>query len=762
MNFLLIFAAIALFGLAALLLSRVPNRAFAAVLAFLMAAGGVMACASAAMPQTPPPPPNARPAVVQAAPALPPALAPGQASSGEVIVKTIESIELSPNPAEALAKLSPQIVGKIGKGGDTVRLVGSSRGSKASGGSESTIGQIVWNGVQAEVNGRKRMVPLDKPLTSQFVARATALPPGTDVKAAGDEATIIAAAKKLFDVPAETTTKAEPKDKKADSSAKPVGGGGSSNEVASQGYQAAPAVMKAEVPDLPVAYGVTTEGCTPRVDEAQGVVIIQSKQTKSEGGAVQDAGECSDSEMRYIIQKSYSSCEDRVDLPGRQAFAQYRKYWTDDQGRTSFLGECADDPEMTFAIEEDRAACTYEIDMTGMMAFERAELVYTNRNNQRISVQSCQRTADGGHAVSRTATGCSIRHDFTGHVSVQQKKLVYDDADGSVVTAAECTDDSTESYAHEDVRGVCADLVDQTGQKAWPQRRWRITVSGTPQFISECEPVQEEAASLVATVQGCETIFYHYLDQGQSFGAHRYYYSFDAVNRSYVTGCQQSPQAYAHLTETQGYEYNDPQKTAKPKTAIYINTGVGRVDVSAAQVRDGAPTLAYLYLRQATTALPDQKYWEACNAYIPTAKADFYQRPDTTEVSYQVGPGPVSGPVDECQRLTETQSGYGFHRGTGETGAFQLYANGDFNSRVSWPLSGPGDAVVGQQYNGCGHAGPWRGGYIWAQFEVFNSTQNRTKTIYPSTGDVSYTAWQTVSNAIVATFGCDEAEYSPE
>src|SRR3546814_11950490 len=74
------------------------------------------------------------------------------------------------------------------------------------------------------------------------------------------------------------------------------------------------AVIKAEAPDLPVSYGVTTEGCSPRVDEAQGVVIIQSRETKNEGGAVTPTGACSDSEMRYQIQKSYASCSDRVDI----------------------------------------------------------------------------------------------------------------------------------------------------------------------------------------------------------------------------------------------------------------------------------------------------------------------------------------------------------------------------------------------------------------------------------------------------------------
>lgn len=703
----------------------------------------------AAMAQTPPPPPNAKPG----APVV---------GSSEVLVKTVEPVDLSTTaPSELNGTLPSHIINKIGKGGDTVRLVGSSRGVKASSGSSSTIGQIVWNGVTAQVNGRKRVVPLDKPLTSQFIARSTTVPSGTEVKASGDADAIVAAARKLFDVPQEETRKAEAKkDDKQANRATPVGGGGSQNDVAANGYQPAPAVMKAEVPDLPVSYGVTTEGCAPRVDEAQGVVIIQSRETKSEGGAVTPTGACSDSEMRYQIQKSYASCSDRVDLERLKAFAQFRKYWADDHGRTSYLGDCADDTESAFDIVEDKAACSYAIDLGAMVAHEQAEKVYTNRNNQRVTVAPCANTAAAPMPVTKTADGCTFRHDFAGHVSFQQKRMVYTDVNtNSVKAVSECADDQTETYTHADIRNVCQNLVDQGASKAWPQRRWQIVPPAGAMWISACEPVQEEGTDLVTTVQGCETIFFHVVNAGQSFGAHRWYYTFDGTLRTYVTECQQSSVTYAHQVETQGYEYNDPQKNARPKTAIYINASIGRVDVSPAQVRAGAPALPYTFLRSQATAQPNEKYWEGCNAFIPTVNSQYYKRPDETEVAYIIGAGTPTGPVDECTRVTEARSVYVHTIATGDATGFHynnfnLTINGKFAQ--TWPVRGS-QASVNSATNGC-DAERANETAISATFTHYLQPQTRVATTYPNSGGTTYSTWANAGSRVMGlSFGCSAA-----
>lgn len=702
---------------------------------------------SAAWSQLPPPPPapNA------------PQVAPGAA---ETTVKTVENLDLAdPTPNPVTARLGNRITARIGKGGDSVRLVGTARGVKSGAGSQATIGQVVWNGVQADVNGRKRQAPLDKPLLSSFVLRSTSVPSGTDVKATGDLDGLVAAAKRLFDVPVEEARKAENDKKEPKQRTAPVGGGGSSNDMAAQYQPLPPPPAKAEAPELPTATGITTEGCTPRVDEAQGVVIVQSRVATSTGGVVTVQGACSDSEVRYMIQKSYASCSDRLDVAARKAYAQLRKYWTDDQGRTSFLGDCVDDPETTFDLTEDVAACANEVDMRAMMAFERAELVYTDRQNQRVMVEACRRTGAAGLAVARTAAGCTFRHDFRGHVSYQQRKFVYTNAGGSVVTVAECSDDTAEAYAHSDVRNVCADLVNQGAAKAFPQRRWQIVPPAGPLWISECEPVADESTSLVATVEGCESVFYHNLSAGQSFGANRHYYSWDGgATRTYVNNCQQSTVSFQHQSEIQGYEYHDPEKYGLAKAAIYIMPPIGRVDVSAAQVREGAAQIPYTFARTTTIPKADQKYWEACNAYTPTEITDYYKRPDATEAAYVKGPGASVGPVDECTRVTETRTVYVYTVGSGSPQRFTLWVNQV--SPTSWPLTGPGTAAIGPQYNSC--TGGSSRTPSSATFQHYSQNQSRVKTTYPNGSSVTYSSWSSSGAALVAfTFGCTEDYDAP-
>lgn len=701
---------------------------------------------SAAWSQLPPPAPNA------------PQSAPGAA---ETTVKTVENLDLAePTPNPVTARLGNRITARIGKGGDSVRLVGTARGVKSGAGSQSTIGQVVWNGVQADVNGRKRQAPLDKPLLSSFVLRATSVPSGTEVKATGDLDGVVAAARRLFDVPVEEARKAENDKKEPKQRTAPVGGGGSSNDMAAQYQPLPPPPAKAEAPELPTATGITTEGCTPRIDEAQGVVIVQSRVATSTGGVVTAEGACSDSEVRYIIQKSYASCSDRVDVAGPKAYAQLRKYWTDDQGRTSFLGDCVDDADNTFELTEDMATCTYDVDLAAMQAFKRAELVYIDRQNQRVLVEACRRTAAAGLPVTRTADGCTFRHDFQAHVSYQQKKLVYTNAGGSVVPVAECSDDTTDTYAHNDVRNVCADLVDQPAGKAFPQRRWQILPPAGPLWISECEPIADESTDLVATVDGCETVFYHNLSAGQSFGANRYYYSWDGgLARTYVNSCQQSTVAYQHKSEIQGYEYRDPEKFGLPKTAIYLTAPIGRVDVSAAQVREGAPQIPYTFARTTTVPKAEQKYWEGCNAYTPTEVTDYYKRPDATEAGYVKGPGAPTGPVDECTRVTEAQTVYVYTTGSGAPQRFTLFVN-TYNSARSWPLPGPGNAVIGTQYNTC--SGGASMSPQSALFQHMSQNQSRVRTTYPNGGGTTYSAWTATSAAYpTASFSCTEYQDSP-
>jgi hypothetical protein len=244
------------------------------------------------------------------------------------------------------------------------------------------------------------------------------------------------------------------------------------------------------------------------------------------------------------------------------------------------------------------------------------------------------------------------------------------------------------------------------------------------------------------TTAGCESTFYHYIDAAQSFGAHRFYYQWSGEPPVYLTSCQQSPTVYPHKVEQQGWQYDDPAKSAKAKTAIYITPPIGRVDVSAAQVRSGAVAVAYVYARSAETARPGSKYWVGCHAYQPTDRSDVYRRPDGTEVAFAIGPGTTAYLGDECIYTTESRIIYGY-------------------STVTSPLAlDSGSSFVGlspgAQYSGGPYTEPHWAGYVAcgnppSTVTDYNAQQIRTRIVYPNNAGTTYTAWSTSGYSVRAS-----------
>jgi hypothetical protein len=295
------------------------------------------------------------------------------------------------------------------------------------------------------------------------------------------------------------------------------------------------------------------------------------------------------------------------------------------------------------------------------MAQEQGQLYYLDRLSARVMVRDCAPTTTAPIAVTPNTAACTLRTDFTNMIAIQQEAWQFTDQAGSVHKVTSCVD-STITYPITNIYGVCPDLVMSDKSAAFKQVRSQISPPSGAQYLTDCSPSQSagDEVTPATTVSGCETTFFNYIDQGQSYGAWRWFYQFAGGSPVYITSCLQSTTVYPQQVEIQGYLYNDPQKTAQPKTDIYINTPVGRVDVSPAQVRPGAANVAYLYERTANTARPSSMYWVGCEAYQPTDKTDTYQRPDLTEVSYLVGPGPVVDMGDQCTRTIQYQTVYAY------------------------------------------------------------------------------------------------------
>lgn len=512
------------------------------------------------------------------------------------------------------------------------------------------IGQVVLAGV--EKNGKVEALPAES-FAGQFdLPKAAQLDPTAPVVVQGDAAALLAALKRLKNsvapaavAPVEPTQTKEPARNAQQSS-----GGVRENSQAAAYRTPEPLAVAQELPE---GVRVTEAGCTVRIDVTQLKAVQQSRTETTKGGAVVSESACSDSETSFSLQKSYSVCSDAVDLTARTATAQYVLFYTDAGGARQEVAECAPDGERVFPITENLTACTVSLDYAANKAIPQASLIYRNVNSVEVQVRGCQ-ASETKPAVTMTATtnGCTIRHDFTAGKSYQQETHSYL-LDGITYQAGGCSDNGTE-YTHnkiyKDQAGafVCSPVVDMTGKTVTVQSRIGITVGGVGQYIGECTPDAGGPLGLVATVEGCDlpSTWDHDLSAGVSYGKERYYYTFGGV-REYATQCQRSAAVYNHQIETVGWEANDGQLFAYPKSSVYIMPASGRYNVIAGEVLAGAVQMPY-EMNGTSTRLTAEATYEGCNKYVATEQVENWKRPDTTIYEKVIGPGTPSGPTNVC------------------------------------------------------------------------------------------------------------------
>jgi hypothetical protein len=428
--------------------------------------------------------------------------------------------------------------------------------------------------------------------------------------------------------------------------------------------------------------------CPATVNEAAGFAEDIYKLFYVNATGRVDIGQCTpDPNRLYVIKDDFTSCADEVDLPNLVAYAQFTTYYLDVAGvKHPVNQQCQPQPD-AFKINTDISVCPYALDMSQHTAQEQGQLYYLDRLSARIMVRDCAPTATPPITVTSNMAACALRADYTNLIAVQQEAWQYVDTKGTIQNVTSCTD-STITYPITPIYGVCPDLVLSDKSAAFKQVRMQVTTLTGPQYLTDCEPSQTsgDEATPSTTVTGCETTFFTYISQGQSFGSWRYYYQFTGSAPVYLTACLQSTTAYPIQSEIQGYAYNDPQKTAQPKTALYIMPPAGRVDISAAQVRDGAANIAYTFVRTTNNARGDAMYWVGCEGDQPTDQTETYARPDLTQVSYVVGAGPTVDMGDQCTRTTQYQTiyayasvdSYGYVYGPGVPGGV-LVATGTVN-----------------------------------------------------------------------------------
>lgn len=287
-----------------------------------------------------------------------------------------------------------------------------------------SIGQVM---VVSVAKGDREETISAEGLTAQFDAKENAgkLFPEKTMQVEGSKAALVAALQRLAAPKPAEQRKDPPKD---DVSQNPVAGNKSSNDIAA-GYQsptvaATPATTEKE----PVTDTRTTkEGCTTRIDTAQEVAVQQSKIQTFTDGALTTDGDCTDSDVKFPLKRSYASCPvDVVDLPSLTAWPQYSVYYTDDASDNHTVSDCTKDTDSAYAITEDESQCSISIEIGNARAVPQAALIYTNRNNATVQARGCSdSTKSAAIPMSESVANCSIRHDYAGGRSYELSMWTY-------------------------------------------------------------------------------------------------------------------------------------------------------------------------------------------------------------------------------------------------------------------------------------------------------------------------------------------------
>jgi hypothetical protein len=202
-----------------------------------------------------------------------------------------------------------------------------------------------------------------------------------------------------------------------------------------------------------------------------------------------------------------------------------------------------------FKILADTSVCSYAVDMSQHLAQEQGRLYYLDRLSARVMVRDCSPTTTPPIAVTPNTAACTLRTDFANMIAIQQEAWQFTDQAGSVHKVTSCVD-STITYPITNI-GICPDLVISDKSAAFRQVRSQISPPSGAQYLTDCSPSQSagDEVTPATTVSGRETTFFNYIDQGQSYGAWRWFYQFAGGSPVYITSCLQSTTVYPKQVE---------------------------------------------------------------------------------------------------------------------------------------------------------------------------------------------------------------------
>ena len=470
---------------------------------------------------------------------------------------------------------------------------------------------------------------------------------------------------------------------------------------------------------------ILKEGCAPRIDDSQGMVIIQTRSNILKNGLIVKREICSDSSERYQIKKRYDGCLDKISKDQGFAWAQYKRYWTDGVGSVHEIDrECQVDEDMFFEILEQEKACALSIDLKELTAQRMAELYYKDRKKCHITLEEC-RPLKGAAPLKLEKIFCGYNHDFERKLSFPQTRIIAL-LEGKEIRITPCVDDG-DGIIHEISHGGCDPIIDRESGRRFAQVRTIIETKQGPKSITGCRPSQE----LQETHIGCETKFDHDLEIGKSRGYTRFFHTIRDI-KTYVTDCMPSDVTFPHQIRIKGWDHFDDLKASKPRTEIYIEVPyAGSILVDAARLRSNAESVPYQPKAIHQKKDEQKAKFEGCFKITPLKRIQVYERPDHSQYEVFIGEDRPERSQNLCKISEETQEYkssswvWSLH-GRPFTDAWR-----SGGSMVGWVSC----EVVSGRIN-------MSRGDGWSFFLYYHSQlQKRTKTDFPS-GQIEYTPWQ--------------------
>lgn len=477
-------------------------------------------------------------------------------------------------------------------------------------------------------------------------------------------------------------------------------------------------------PDL-IDVEILKEGCSPRIDETQEMVVIQTRSLTRKNGKVIKEEPCSDSNEHYPIRRRYEGAPDKVSKEQGLAWPQYMRYWIDGTGSLQEIDRnCLCDTDNPFELREDEKACEVLPDFTSMRAIRQAQLYYKDRKKRRVVVEDC-RPLTGAVPLMLEKVACDWRHDFERECSWAQSRIIAVQ-EGQEIRMTPCSDEG-EPMAHQISTVGCDPIIEAGSGRRFAQVRTIIETPQGPLLITPCRPSQE----LQETPEGCETKFDHNLESGQSRGYTRFFHDIRGI-KTYVTDCQPASQVFEHQRRLTGYEHHDDLKSSRPKTEIYIKVPYrGEVLVDSEKVREGEPSISYTIGEIKEELCPNEAKFEGCFQITPKKRIQVYKRPDETLFEEVIGEASPLKSHNLCKTSEEL-----YER---KSCSWYIKSGGRATEDIHWPHGEfKGEWLSCAEARSRVHWG--QGGYPFFLYHT-SFYETRIKTEFPS-GEVSFTPWE--------------------